>query len=59
MGANSEYFIPLSEYRAYCDLWGISDYDTIEYMVEVLTRVDSVLLGERMAKLQQDMKRKA
>ena len=59
LSAHSEYFIPLTEYKAYCELNGIYNLDEVTYLVEVLTRVDSVLLSERIQKMNEEMKRKA
>ena len=57
LGPSSEYFIPLTEYHAYCQMKGIVG-DKVDILLEVITRVDSVLLGERMEEVKRSLKGK-
>ena len=44
----SEYYIPISEYESYCNLVGLTEIEAKLFMMEVVSRVDSVLLNERL-----------
>lgn len=43
----SEFFIPLTEFDAYCNLFGFEDYETKLFLVNVISDVDALLLSER------------
>lgn len=52
LGGMGEYYIPLTEYQAYCSLFGITDTERIGFLINVITLVDNRLLSERYKEIE-------
>lgn len=47
MGGVGEFFIPLTEFQAYCEMFGISTSEDRQYLINVVGMADAILLSER------------
>lgn len=50
VGGMGEFYIPLTEYAAYCSLMGIPDMEQRIFLINVVSEVDAILLHERYEK---------
>ena len=47
MGGMGGFYIPLTEYRAYCEMFRITDTEQIQFLIHVVGAVDATLLHEQ------------
>ena len=50
VGGMGEFYIPLTEYVAYCNLMEISDTEQRMFLTNVVSEVDTILLHEKYEK---------